>query len=188
MLWPTPRRTLTATRSPYPTVVRSGSTARAHPDAGVAGVLDEVPGYEEVRREPHRLDDLQPVGDALHDRVGHLRAPPLLGALEGEVPQVVAVVLEALRQREVGQLRLAELDGDVGTLGDPEGVVARLGQLVEEVAHLLRRLQVVLVTGELEAVGVALQRSGLHAEQRVVGGGRSEERRVGKAGVSRWDI
>src|SRR3546814_6728645 len=152
MLWPTPRRTLTATRSPYPTVVRSGSPARAQPGAGVAGVLDEVPGDEEVRREPHRLDDLQLVGDALHDRVGHLLSPPLLGALEGEVPQVVAVVLEALRQREVGQLRLAELDGDVGTLGDPEGVIAHLGQLVEEVAHLLRRLRSEEHTSELKSL------------------------------------
>ena len=71
---------------------------------------------------------------------------------------------------KVGQLRLAELDGDVGALRDPERVVAGLGQLVEQVPHLVRGLQVVLVAVELEAVGIAHLRSGLHAQERVVRG------------------
>ena len=48
---------------------------------------------------------------------------------QGEVLEVVGVVGEALGEREVGQLRLAELDLDVGPLGDPQRVVAGLGQL-----------------------------------------------------------
>ncbi len=59
----------------------------------------------------------------------------------------------------------------VGPLGDPERVVARLGHVGEQLAHLLRGLQVVPVAVELEALGVAHQRAGLHAQQRVVGDG-----------------
>ena len=100
--------------------------------------------------------------------VGQRVAPALPGAREGEVLEVRGVVGEALGDREVGQLRLAELDLDVGALGDPQRVVARLGHLGEELAHLGRGLQVVLVAVELEAVGVAHERPGLHAQQRVV--------------------
>ena len=100
---------------------------------------------------------------------GDLVAPALAGAGEGEVLEVGGVVGEALGDREVRQLRLAELDLDVGPLGDPERVVARLGHLAEQPAHLVRGLQVVLVAVELEAVGVAHQRAGLHAQQGVVG-------------------
>ena len=69
---------------------------------------------------------------------------------------------------ERGQDRLAELDLDVGPLRDEQRVVARLGKLAEHVAHLGRRLDVEVVTLELEPLGVGLQRAGLHAQQRVV--------------------
>ena len=55
-----------------------------------------------------------------------------------------------------------------GALGDPQRVVARLGELAEQVAHLLRRLQVVLLALELEPLRVGDQCPGLHAQQRVV--------------------
>ena len=82
--------------------------------------------------------------------------------------EVAGVVGEAVGHREVGQLRLAELDLDVGPLGDPQRVVARLGEVAEQVAHLRRRLQVVLLALELEPLRVAEHRPGLHAQQRVV--------------------
>ena len=56
-----------------------------------------------------------------------------------------------------------------GPLGDEQGVVAGLGELGEEVAHLGRRLQVVLLALELEPLGVVDEGTGLHAQQRVVG-------------------
>ena len=138
------------------------------PDAGVAGVLDEVPGDQEVRREAHVVDDLELVGDPLDDAVRQVVAPPPLGALPGQVLEVLGVAREPLGQREVRQQGVTELDLEVGALGDPEAVVARLRQFAEQVAHLLRRLQVVLVALELESLRVGDQRAGLDAQQGVV--------------------
>ena len=143
--------------------------ARADPDAVVLGVLDQVPHDQEVRAEAHVGDDLELVAEA----VGHLGrerlAPALRRPLEGQVAQVLLRGGHPRRQRELRQLGLAELDRDVGPLGDPQRVVAGRGHLAEEVAHLLRRLEVVLVALEVEALRVAHQRAGLHAEERVVG-------------------
>ena len=118
--------------------------------------------------EPHVLDDLQLVGEPLDDRWRQVVAPPLPGTLPRQVVEVAGSVGEALGDREVGQLRLAELDVDVGALGDPQRVVARLGKLAEQVPHLGRGLQVVLLALELEPLRVAERRAGLHAQQRVV--------------------
>ena len=57
----------------------------------------------------------------------------------------------------------------LGPLGDPQRVVARLGHLPEQVAHLVGGLQVVLVALELEALRVRQHGAGLHAQQGVVG-------------------
>jgi hypothetical protein len=150
---------------------RRAPPARADPDVGTTGVGDQVPNDQEVGAEAHVPDDLQLVGQPLDHLVGQRVAPALAGALEGQVAQVVAVGVEARRQRERRQLGLAEVDLDVGPLGDPQRVVARLGHLVEQRAHLGRGLQVVLVALELEAVGVAHERPGLHAQQGVLGHG-----------------
>jgi hypothetical protein len=83
--------------------------------------------------------------------------------------EVGVVVGEALGQGEVRQQRFAELDLDVAAFGDPQRVVAGDLDVAEQRAHLTCRLEVVLVAGELEAVGVAHQRPRLHAQQRVVG-------------------
>ena len=130
-------------------------------------VAHEVPHDEEVRREAHRLDDVELVLDALDHVQRRVVAVALLRALHRELAQV-GVLVVALRHRERRQDRLAELDLDVGALGDQQRVVARVGQLAEQRAHLGRRLDVEVVAVELEAVGVALERAGLHAQQRVV--------------------
>ncbi len=74
-----------------------------------------------------------------------------------------------LRRRERRQHRGAELDLDVGPLGDEQRVVARLRVVREQVAHLDRGLEVELVGVELEALRVVAHRAGLHAQERVVG-------------------
>ncbi len=146
------------------------------PDALLAGVVDEVPDHEEVGGQAHAVDDAQLVVDPLHDVARHRGPVAAAGALEGEGAQVFAVG-DARRQVEVGQLGLAELDLDVDPLGDGQGVVAGLGGLGEQRAHLGRRLQVVLVAVELEPLGVVDLGPGLHAQQGVVGDG------VGLVGV-----
>ena len=154
--------------------VRHAATGRAPPawtdaDALLPRVPDEIPDDEEVRREAHVRDDAELVLEAL----GHLgrqhRAVPVAGTLEREVAEVLGVGREAGRQRELGQLRLAELDLDIRPLGDPERVVARDFPVREERPHLGRSLEVVLVRLELEALRVVDRASGLHAQERVVG-------------------
>ncbi len=132
------------------------------------GVADEVPHDEEVRRESHVADDLQLVGQPVGDFLGQLRSPTRLGPFEGEVREIVAIGGEALRQREVRQHVLAEFDLHVCALGDPQGVVARLGHFAEQVPHLVGGLQVVLVALELEPIGIRNRAPGLHTQQRVV--------------------
>ena len=151
------------------------AAARADPDALGAGEADQVPHHEEVGREPHVGDDVELVVEALHDlgRDGHPVA--LLRPLDAEVaevgggPDLVGVAGELVGHGELGQARLAEVDLDVGPLGDQQRVVARLGQLGEEVPHLGGRLQVVLLALELEPLGVVDEGAGLHAQQGVVG-------------------
>ena len=79
--------------------------------------------------------------------------------------------LELERKRELGQLRFAELDVDLASLGDPQRGVARFGDFAEESTHLERRFEIVLVAAELETIGIAHERARLYAQQRVVGDG-----------------
>ena len=138
-------------------------------DAPPAGVGDEVPHDEEVRAETHRRDRVELVLDALPDRLGQIVAPALAGALPRDLGEIHGVVGESLGQREVRQLRIAEGDLEVGPLGDPQRVLTRLGDVAEQVAHLIGGLQVVLVTLELEPLGIRQHGPGLHAQQGVVG-------------------
>jgi len=134
------------------------TTAGADADAAFAGVADQVPDHEEVGRA------------ARHVRRQH-RPVALAGALVREMAEVLVLGGEPGRHLEPGQLGLAELDLDVGPLGDPEGVVTCFGQLPEQLPHLGGRLQVVLLPLEPEPLGVVDRRAGLHAQQGVVGDG-----------------
>ena len=128
-------------------------------------------------RKAHRGDRLQLELDPLDEiflgtglsRVRQFGTPALTGTLPGEMGEVVVGGGEPLGQREVGELDLAEFDLDVGPLGDPQRVVARLGVVAEQITHLVGRFQVVLLAVELEALGIRQHRTGLHAEQGVVG-------------------
>ena len=142
------------------------------PDVLVAGVLDQVPGDDEVRRVPHRLDRGQLVLDALAHLGLEDGTPAHVGALVGERPQVLGIAVVALGQGELGQFRLGKLDLEIATLGHPQRVVAGHLHLSEQVAHLLGGLQVVVGPVEPETLLVGDQRAGLHAQQGVgVGAG-----------------
>ena len=124
-------------------------------------MADEVPHDEEVGREPHLRDDAELVVEprAL-TAAGNGVAVALDGAARREVGEVggrrllVGADDELVGHRELRQRRLAELDLDVGALGDEERVVARLGQVAEERPHLGGGLQVVLGALELEPLRV----------------------------------
>ena len=139
------------------------------------GEADEVPHHEEVGGEPHVGDDAELVVEPVMTSAGTGVAVALLGPLDAQVaevgggPLLVGVAGELVGHRELGQAGPAEVDLDDGPLGDEQGVVARLGELGEEVAHLGRRLQVVLLALELEPLGVVDEGAGLHAQQGVVG-------------------
>ena len=153
---------------------RGRPAARPHPDLRLARVADEVPDDEEVGGEAHVADDVELVVDPLAHHVVELVAVAAPGALVGQLAQVlrgaclVAGAADALGHRELGQAGLAQLELDVGPLGDEQRRVARRLDLPEEVAHLGSALEVVLVGVEAEAVDVGEQRPGLDAQQRVV--------------------
>ena len=141
---------------------------RADPDGALAGVAEQVPDDQEVRREAHRLDDAELVLEALHD-VGRDRvAVAFRGAGERQLAQVRVLVVTG-GGREGRQDGVAELDLDVGPLRDQQRVVARLFVVGEQAPHLGGRLQVELLAVELQPLGVVGRRRGLDAQQRVVG-------------------
>ena len=147
---------------------RSRSTTRADPNVVFLGIANEVPHDQEVRRESHVADHLQLIRQPVGDFLGQFRSPTRLGPFECEVCEIVAIGGETLRQREIRQDVLAELDLHVCTLCDPQGVVACFGHLAEQVPHLVGGLQVVLVALELESIGVRDRAPGLDAQQGVV--------------------
>ncbi len=138
----------------------------------VLGPLDEVGHDKEVAREPHLLDHVELVGqpgfilvDA--DPVG--QAPELLQLIEtglGQVAQRLAFGA-ALELRIARQDRLARR-GHVGAaLGYHQGVVAGLGNVGEQGAHLGGRLEIVFGR-QATPVGIVDMRALLDAEQHVV--------------------
>ncbi|CAB4581048.1 unannotated protein [freshwater metagenome] len=118
-------------------------------------MLDEIPDDQEVRREPHIGDDLKFVDQTLNDVIGKLLTPTFFRTFEGQMTQVLGIVFETFREREIRKLRVTKLDFDVAPFGNPECVVAGFGDLVEEPAHFRSGLQIVLIAMKLEAIGIA---------------------------------
>ena len=148
---------------------RARSAAGADPDAVALCPVDEVRDHEEVAGEPHLRDDLQlKLGTVAHlvgDAVRVALVEPLLHLLAE--PGVLGLPLRDGELRHVGADALVE-DG-LDLLRDVERVVAGLGQLAEEGAHLLGRLQVVAVAVELESLGLRLAGARGDTQQGVVG-------------------
>ena len=153
---------------------RTRAAAGADADAVVLGPVDEVGDDEEVAREAHLGDDAELELGLLADVVGHAgRVADLQAALDLlDQPGVLVLPGRAGEARHVGAVALGELD--VAALGDPQRVVAGLAQVVlvdPQRAHLGRRLDVVAVAGEREALARAVagrdvhRRAGVDAEQ-----------------------
>ena len=131
-------------------------------------MTDEVPGDQEVRREPHLADGCEFVGKTFDNPIIQPIAPPRPSPLEGQVLKVGVSAIKPIGNWEVRQLWVSELNLHVTPLSDPEGVVARRWDVAKQMPHLSGGLQVVLLPGEAKPVGVAHQRTRLHAEQCVV--------------------
>ena len=142
----------------------------AWPDSNalLLGVPNEVRGHEEVARKAHLAHHRDFVLRLL--AVG-LRHWPTLEAFD-EAP------LDLLHQPGVLGLSIGngELRHEVGTLVELhvatfsylEGVVAGLREFGPQGSHLGRRLQIELVAGEFEPLGVIDHRPSSHAEERIV--------------------
>ena len=136
---------------------------------------DQVPHDEEVAGEAHLRDDRELRVDALEDLYGRRRPVALLHTTLHELPQVRLERL-AMRRLEPWQPVLGtvldhdplELRKQLHPFGDHQRLVARVGQLAEDAAHLLRRLEVELLGVEPEALRIRLQLLLLDAQQNVM--------------------
>ena len=154
---------------------RAGRRASARPnaDALLASVPDQVPDDQEVAAESHARDHAELVVDALAD-LGRDLAVALCGSLVDELAKV-RVAIDAARRLEPRQV-VSLLGGrpvsvhevELDALGDVERVVADLGRLGEDLAHLLGALEEELVGVELQPLQVGLHLLLLDAEQHVV--------------------
>ena len=143
------------------------ATAGADADAVLLGVADQVCGHQEVAGEAHLEDDADLVLGLLAVRVGDAAGEPL-GQADLDLAYEQRLLGLPRRHREARHQVAALGELDVAALGDLEGVVAGLGQLGPDLAHLGRALEVEVARVELEPVGVGEGLAGLHAQQDLV--------------------
>ena len=154
------------------------AAARTDRNALLARVADEVPDDQQIAGEPHPLDHLDLVGQALlvvADRVTQLAfvvqlAQPdqALGkALARDVLEV-AVDVEAFGHVELRQVDLPARNLDVDALGDAHRVAERLGMILEDLRHLGGGLQEELIAVIAQPLRVVDRLPGADAQQDVV--------------------
>ena len=147
---------------------------RPHGDALVLGPVDEVGHHQEVAGEAHFAQHVQLVGQAVGVFLLVYGLAPLgklldalLEALLGNLAQAVFGGL-AVGQVEHREPQMPQGYLHLAALGDVHGVGNGLGQLREQVGHLLGRLEIDLAR-KLHAVWVFHRLAGLDAQQNVVG-------------------
>ena len=150
-----------------------GSGARSasgtHADAVVLGPVDEVRDHQEVACESHLGDDSGFELGAFDDLVGNAVGVALVEAFLHLLvePGVLGFAVGAVEAGHVGADALVE-DG-FDAFRDGEGVVAGLGDVLEQGPHLLGALEVVAGTVKPEPVGLGLAGARRDAQQGVVG-------------------
>lgn len=153
---------------------RAGAAPRTDRNVLVLRVADEVRHHEEIADEPGLFDDAELVIHAVDDllllvgqlvELARVEAVTVLHIVETDLAQVVAVRQAAVRHVElriVVDLRnIVELHA--AALGDEPGVRDRLGNLFEQLLHLLLGLEVVVGARKLEML-LGQARAGLDAE------------------------
>ena len=128
------------------------------------GVVDKVVDNEVVVRVAHRLDDVDLIGQALTQGIGHFTGVTALQALPAELFKI-CLVLHAVGRFEVRQFRLAEGKREVALLGNFVRVLAGFGHHGEEVVHLIGGFQIELVGLELHPIHIVDGLAGLDAKQ-----------------------
>ena len=154
---------------------RAGATARTHRHAVLARPADEIRHDQEVARETHLADHVelarQPglVGSALRRSAGADDRRAQSG-LEAGARLLAQMILDAAaRGHRVGrQGRLAEPHLEVQPPRDLDGILERLRQVGEQLRHLLRGAQVLLLAVAARTRGVGEQRAFLDADPRLV--------------------
>ena len=154
----------------------AGAAARAHRDLLALGPVDEVGHDQEVAGKAHLLDHadlhVQPVAVLFLLLV--VQAPDLADVIEPFFQSLAAGLLEqalqalAFGHREDGKVVGAEFQFQVAPPGHLQGVGHRLGTVGELARHLVGRLEVELVGGEAEPLGIVDGAAGLDAEQDLV--------------------
>ena len=159
---------------------RARSAPRADRDALLLRPADEVGDDQEVTRKAHVGDDLDLVGQPIaiglgdgglvglaHARLENLHLKAIFqsglglgGKFVGLGPSDAAIVGR--------QDRLHLLDHEGASLGDDDGVVDRVREIVEQRFHLRRRTKIV-VLGQTPSFGLRQIRPLGDADQRVVG-------------------
>ena len=128
----------------------------------------EVGDDEEVAGEAHLADDPELVGRLLPDVVGDASGvAPREAALDlGDEPRILALPRgHGELRHEVGAL----VEGHLAALCNEQGVVAGLGQLAPDIAHLCGRLEVEVTRVESEALGIVHRRARADAQEHVMG-------------------
>ena len=120
------------------------------------GPVDVVGHDEEVAGESHLGDDADLVLGLLAAVLGDVTVEPAVHAAPAllDEPGLVGLPLGDGEGRHVGGALVHGAEVHVALLGHEQGVVAGLGHLGEEAAHLGAGAQVVGVAVELEAVGI----------------------------------
>ena len=147
-----------------------GASPRAHHHAVLLRPVDVVGDDEEVAAELHLADDaafIVGLLEHLHRRVAVVALlQALLDLLEeqrGLVPPFGAVELR--HERAI----LMVVEDHVAAFRDLQRVVAGVGMVLEQLAHLLGGFDVVSRSFELEAVGVVQRGAGVDAQHGVLG-------------------
>ena len=148
---------------------RTRTTARAHANTVALGPVDEVRHDQEVAGEAHGGNDPHLVLGLLAHPIGNTLRESVVQALLDLLHEPGFLVL-ALGHGEVRHVVCLGVELHVAALGNFEGVLAGAGNVTKNGVHFLGRAQVEVIRVELEALGVGQGRSGLHAQQRRVGG------------------
>ena len=132
-----------------------GATARPHHDPMVFGPLDVISHHQEVAWELHLADHTALVIRLRQHMRRHIALVPPFEALLHFLQEQRGLV-PTLRAWELGHERavLVVVEHHIATFRHLDRIVARLGQVAEQLAHLLRGTHVIPFSIELEPVRI----------------------------------